>query len=60
MNFIELLRRAKAGDRQALDKLMAMYKFLIVKEAKVDNAFDEDLYQDLWLTFMNCVRLFNV
>jgi hypothetical protein len=58
MSFTELLTRVKKNDDCALNELAAMYKPLIVKEAVINGRFDEDLYQELWLTLMNCVRKF--
>ena len=56
MNFKELLTRAKDGDVQALSEIIAMYKPLLVKESVAKGVFDEDLYQELWLTLLNCIR----
>ena len=60
MNFKELLTRAKEGDAQAISEVAAMYKPLLIKESVVNGAFDEDLYQELWLTLMNCIRVIKV
>ena len=59
MTFEELLFRAKTGDEQTVDELMTMYKPLLIKEAIVNGVFDEDLYQEFWLTFLDCLRKFN-
>jgi len=56
MNFMELLTRAKESDAQALTEIAAMYRPLLIKESIVNGVFDEDLYQEQWLTFINCVR----
>jgi len=56
MNFMELLARAKESDAHALTEIAAMYKPLLIKESIVNGVFDEDLHQELWLTFINCVR----
>jgi hypothetical protein len=60
MNFKELLLRAKDNDTRAADELLAMYKSLLIKEAVVNGTFDEDLYQEFWLTFLACIRTFTV
>ena len=45
MNFKELLLQAKEGKEAAVIDLLEMYKPLLVKNAIVNNRFDEDLYQ---------------
>jgi len=56
MNFKELLTRAKNRDDNAIQEITAMYKPLLMKEAIINGEFDEDLYQELWLTLLICVR----
>jgi len=56
MNFMELLTRAKDNDAFALNEIAAMYRPLLIKESIVNGVFDEDLYQEQWLTLMNCIR----
>lgn len=56
MNFKELLIRAKENDAYAVNELIAMYKPLLMKESIVNGVLDEDLYQELWLTLINCIR----
>jgi len=56
MNFKELLARAKDNDAQALNEIAAMYRPLLIKESIVNGVFDEDLYQEQWLTLINCIR----
>ncbi len=56
MIFTELLSRAKAGDVAAVDAIMIMYRPLLTKEAVIGGVFDEDLYQELCLTLLSCIR----
>lgn len=56
MNFRELLTRAKENDESAVGEIIAMYKPLLIKESVVNGVLDEDLYQELWLTLVNCIR----
>ena len=56
MNFKELLARAKESDAHALNEIAAMYRPLLIKESIVNGVFDEDLYQEQWLTLINCIR----
>ena len=58
MNFRELLILAKANHSQAMETLLSMYRPLLMKEAVVNGIFDEDLYQELCIVFLRCVRNF--
>ena len=60
MNFKELLSRAKDDDLQAKEILLERYKALLMKESIIDGVFDEDLYQDLCVTLLDCIRKFHV
>ena len=60
MNFRELLILAKANHSQAMETLLSMYRPLLMKEAVVNGIFDEDLYQELCIVFLRCVRNFRV
>lgn len=58
MNFKELLIQAKSGDKEAEESILALYKPLLIKESRFDGTFDEDLYQELCITLLNCIRKF--
>ena len=58
MNFRELLILAKANHSQAMETLLSMYRPLLMKEAVVNGIFVEDLYQELCIVFLRCVRNF--
>lgn len=58
MNFKELLIQAKSGDKAAEESILALYKPLLIKESILDGTFDEDLYQELCITLLNCIRKF--
>ena len=60
MNFKELLIGAKTGDEQAIEKLLDMYRPLLLKESIVDGILDEDLYQELCIVFLRCIKKFRV
>ena len=48
MNDFELcLRRAKNGDKEAMEEIYQMFRPLLVKTALDFGVFDEDLYQEL-------------
>ena len=56
MSFDELLFRAKAGDMDAKAEIFAMYRPLLIKYSLVNRRFDEDLYQELAVELMKCIR----
>ena len=56
MNFKELLLTAKEMDESAVNQITDLYNPLLMKESIVNGIFDEDLYQELWLTLLNCIR----
>ena len=58
MDFRELLILAKANHPKAIESLLTMYRPLLMKEAVVNGIFDEDLYQELCIVFLRCVRNF--
>lgn len=60
MNFEDLLCRAKCNEQDAMEQLLLMYQPLLMKEAIVDGVLDEDLYQELRIIFVCCVRKFGV
>lgn len=60
MNFKELLCKAQSGDNQAAEKMLDHYKPLLLKESVINGVFDEDLYQELCITFLRCVYTFQL
>ena len=60
MRFKDLLLQAKAGDEKAFDELLIMYRPLLLKESIVDGIFDEDLYQELCIVFLRCIKRFRL
>lgn len=58
MNFEMLLRQAKNGDRSAQEEIFRMYRTLLIKNSMDNNVFDEDLYQELSATLINCIKKF--
>ena len=59
MTFKELLIMARSGDKSAIENLLLMYQPLLLKESIVDGVLDEDLYQELCITFLHCIRKFS-
>lgn len=60
MNFIELLLRAQNGEEQSAQAILDMYKPLLVRESVLDGVFDEDMYQELCLTLLYCIKKFRI
>ena len=55
-----LLRSAKLGNREAQEEIFRMYRPLIIKYSMDKNVFDEDLYQELSETVLECIRKFRI
>ena len=58
MNIKDLVILAKLGDSSAMEILLETYRPLMLKNAIVGGEFDEDLFQELQMVFMHCVRVF--
>lgn len=60
MNFIELLKSAQSGDESAVIELLTLYDPMLIKSAVVNSMFDEDLYQELRIVLLHCIRVFPI
>lgn len=60
MNFTELLLRAQNDEPGAITQVLEMYRPLLLKESISGGTFDEDLYQELCMTLLHCIRKFTV
>lgn len=60
MNFKDLLLQAKGGRESSIIELMELYRPLLLKEALNGGTFDEDLYQELCVTLINCIHNFRI
>ena len=60
MNFNELLLLAKTGEQTAVERLLTMYRPLLLKESIIIGVLDEDLYQELCIVFLRCIRQFHI
>ena len=58
MGFELCLRRAQAGDEDAMLELLRIYRPLLRRYSSVEHHFSEDLMQVLTLKFMTAVRSF--
>lgn len=58
VKFGTLLLLAQEGDEQAKEKILRLYRPLLFREAKINGIFDEDLYQELCVTLLQCICRF--
>lgn len=58
MEFENLLEAARQGDLKAQEEIIKMYRPLLMKNSMERNVFDEDLYQELSITLLNCIMKF--
>ena len=58
MKFEELLICAKLGDDNARQKLLEMYRPMLVKASLINGSFDEDLYQELCVVLVKSIAKF--
>lgn len=60
MNFKEILLQAQEGKELAIEEILRLYRPLLLKEAVCEGILDEDLYQELCITLLNCIRNFRI
>lgn len=60
MNFKEILLQAQQGSETAVEEILRRYRPLLMKESICLGVFDEDLYQELCMTLLHCIRNFHV
>lgn len=60
MSFEELLFRAQQDDQDAVMQILNMYRPLLIKNSLINGVFDEDLYQELVIEVLKCIRYFRV
>ena len=60
MNFKELLLQAKEDRESAVVAILEMYRPLLIKNSIINGNFDEDLYQELSITLLKCIYMFQI
>ena len=60
MNFEELLFQVRAGEERAVIGILELYKPLLIKASILNGSFDEDLYQELCITLLKCIKQFRI
>lgn len=58
VEFEGVLELAKMGDKEALMKLIEMYRPLLINHSMICGRFDEDLYYEQVHTLIRCVYKF--
>ncbi|MDR1551019.1 MAG: helix-turn-helix domain-containing protein [Hungatella sp.] len=58
VEFEGLLEFAKMGDKEAIMKLIDMYRPLLINNAMICGKFDEDLYYEQVHTMIHCINKF--
>ena len=58
VEFEGVLELAKMGDREALMKVIEMYRPLLINHSMICGRFDEDLYDEQVHTLIRCVHKF--
>ena len=59
MNFEEGLFRAQMGDQEAILQILEMFRPLLIKNSLINGRFDEDLYQELRIEVLKCIRTYH-
>ena len=59
MRFKDLLLDAQTNHRSS-EKILEMYQPLLIKKSIVNGRFDEDLYQELVIILLRCIRTFQI
>lgn len=60
MEFDMLLEEAQKGNLKAQEEIIRMYKPMLIKNSMERNVFDEDLFQELSITLLNCIKKFRI
>lgn len=60
MAFADLLRAAQAGSSDAEEALIEMYAPMLQRLSIVKGRYDEDLYQELSWTLIQCMKRFQI
>lgn len=58
MEFEDILFRAQQGDKKAVEKILEMFRPMLIRNALIKGIFDEDLYQEFVIEVLRCIRYF--
>ncbi len=56
--FRDTIESAQKGDKNALEKILIMFKPIIYKNSFIKGYFDEDCFQELNIELIKCVERF--
>ena len=60
MEFEEILFRAQQGDKKAVERVLEMFRPMLIRNALIKGIFDEDLYQEFVYTMLQCILKFPI
>ena len=60
LDFKNILLSAKQGNENEFSSLLNTYRWKIKRFSYFDGKYDEDLESELYLTFLRCIRVFDV
>ena len=55
-DFKQLFIRAQNGDQESFEELLEMYKPLLHRISVVNGEYDEDLFQECCIIFLQCLK----
>lgn len=58
MEFEKILFRAQQGEIRAVEQVLEMFYPMLIRNALIKGRFDEDLYQELVMETLKCIRYF--
>ncbi|MCI8363072.1 MAG: helix-turn-helix domain-containing protein [Clostridia bacterium] len=58
MEFEEILFRAKHGDKKSVERILEMFRPMLIRNALIKGVFEEDLYQEYVIETLKCIRNF--
>lgn len=60
MEFREILEKAKNGDKTCKEEIWKLYLPLLYKCSMINGLFNEDLFQELSVTLILCIKKFKI
>lgn len=60
MEFEKILFRAQQGETQFIEQIIEMFRPMLVRNSLVNGWFDEDLYQELVIQMLKCIKLYMI
>lgn len=57
-DFKKLCELVKKGDNQASEEMLTLFNSLLYKNSYVDEGFSDDIFQELQITLIQCIKKF--